>query len=351
MKVSAISAIAALAGSAIANDHWQSVWCKDEGGSSATVTVTQTVTVGSPGTTGAPGTTTVGSAPSAHQTFYVTVGAGGKLVYNPDRIDNAKKDDVIIFNFRKANHTVTQSNFDTPCTYNGGFDTGFNQFNPNDVDGINVSFTVPDDSKPLWFYCKQKNPTSHCQAGMVFGINTKGKMDQFIAMAKASNSTGTAQPSGSGSGSAQPTTTSTGSNAIQTVHVGLDNGATLRFDPPFLTGIKQGSIVHFDFNAKNHTLTESTFEKPCTKLVKDGTIDTNFDHAVANDNIDKPFDFTFPNDSPRYFYCKQANGTPNGHCGKGMVFAINIDQGRFNQFQMNAEATLPKVRGRSAFMG
>lgn len=101
--------------------------------------------------------------------------------------------------------------------------------------------------------------------------------------------------------------------------------------------------MHYDFLGKNHTLTESTFEEPCTK--KKGTdVDTNFNNFNPKDihNL-KPFDFTFASDKPRFFYCKQAAGTPNAHCGKGMVFAVNVDQDTFIKFQARANATLPKM--------
>jgi hypothetical protein len=138
---------------------------------------------------------------------------------------------------------------------------------------------------------------------------------------------------------AAPTTTVVpGPDApIQTVIVG---GADLRYHPPILQ-VAQGSRVHFDFRAKNHTLTESTFDAPCTKL--QGTdIDTNFNNPNPN-NIPNlhPFDYTFASNTPRYFYCKQDAGTPESHCGQGMVFAVNVDYETFLDFQSNANATLP----------
>jgi plastocyanin len=60
--------------------------------------------------------------------------------------------DTVRFNFLGKNHSVTQSNLASPCTYSGGFDTGLNQFNPLNTSGeFLVDFQV-SVSKPLWFY-------------------------------------------------------------------------------------------------------------------------------------------------------------------------------------------------------
>lgn len=127
---------------------------------------------------------------------------------------------------------------------------------------------------------------------------------------------------------------------IQTVVVG--GGKNLIFNPPILQ-VAQGSRVHFDFLGQNHTLTESTFYNPCTKL--QGTdVDTDFNNANPDDIPNfRPFDFTFASAEPRFFYCKQASGTPNSHCGKGMVFAVNVNQVTFDEFQAMAMATLPQA--------
>ena len=140
---------------------------------------------------------------------------------------------------------------------------------------------------------------------------------------------------------ASPTKVAPGPNApIETVTVG--GGTKLTYQPPVIR-VAQGSRVHFDFLGKNHTLTESTFDNPCTKLA--GTdIDTNFNNVNLDDVVNlHPFDYTFASDKPRFFYCKQASGTPESHCGKGMVFAVNVDKNTFKEFQARAEATLPKA--------
>ncbi|MCJ1335740.1 hypothetical protein MMC09_001013 [Bachmanniomyces sp. S44760] len=318
------------------------------------VTITQTIGVGGSGTGSGSGSgettiltttttastttlTSTTSATRAAETFHVDVGTfNGKVQFVPDQL-NAEIGDIVLYNFLAKSHSLTQSNFSTPCTANGEFDTGLNQPNPKNISGL---FVIPFEVKtksPQWFYCKQPGPPNHCGLGMVFGLNPAGKMDQFIKNAIAQNgnltSTSTSGPT------PPPTTTSSGS--VTTVTVGLMNGTVLKFDPPYVQNVQAGEKIHFDFRAANHTLTESTFDQPCTKL--DGTdTDTNFMNVNKAD-IDEfaPFDFTATSDKPRFFYCKQANGTPKSHCGKGMVFGINIDEATFDQYEKNAEATLP----------
>jgi len=301
------------------------------------------------------------STTAAHhtkQTYHVDVGTfDGKFQFVPNYVD-AKIDDIILFNFLGKSHSLTQSNFATPCTYNGGFDTGLNQLNLKNQSGLFVVPLIVTTQEPQWFYCQQLGPPNHCSKGMVFGLNPAGKMDQFIKNAIAQNegldgpptitcATATCTTATRTTATQRPCTYSSAPNGIQTVTVGLDGGKTLRFDPPFLRNVQRGSTVHFDFRALDHTLTESTLDAPCTKL-EGSTVDINFGNANPMDISDfKPFDFTFDSDRPRFFYCKQASSTPNSHCGKGMVFAVNVDEERFAQFQAAAEATLPKIRGRS----
>ncbi|KAI9675712.1 MAG: hypothetical protein M1817_001079 [Caeruleum heppii] len=283
-------------------------------------------------------------------THKVEVGALGQLIFKPNQIE-AAVGDVVEFKFLARNHSVTQSNFRTPCIPNGGVDLGF-QFNAANASDITRSITITD-TRPTWFYCKQALPVSHCGKGMVFGINPAGRMDAFIRNAEMQNGTGSAMGSGASgflvpTGTGSPAATGTSGVAVTTVTVGLDRGRTLRFDPPFLQNKQKGEVIHFDFRFKNHTVTESSLNNPCKKLP--GTlVDTNFqnvnDADIAGQNAT---DFTLDTDldRPRFFYCKQANGTPNGHCSNGMVFAINTDDATYTKFVENARATLPKVKGR-----
>jgi hypothetical protein len=139
------------------------------------------------------------------------------------------------------------------------------------------------------------------------------------------------------------------SSAAAIVSVLVGPNKQLIYDPPFIQGVGQGQRIHFDFRAVNHTFTESSFETPCTKLPA-AQFDTNFGNFNPNDIANlHPFDITLDGDRPRFFYCKQANKTPASHCGKGMVFAINVDAATFAQFQSNAAVDgFPKIKGRSA---
>lgn len=136
----------------------------------------------------------------------VLVGDGG-LTFKPTSVTAAVGDNVI-FEFRAKNHTVTQSSFAQPCNFlqtpNGpGVDSGYQPVAAGATSFPQWSITIDNATAPLWFYCAQKNPASHCQAGMVFAINPTAEksFDAFLANAKASGSA-----SGSSSGAASATT-------------------------------------------------------------------------------------------------------------------------------------------------
>lgn len=97
-----------------------------------------------------------------------------------------------------------------------------------------------------------------------------------------------------------------------TVSVG-DGGLT--FNPNQITGAAQGDTINFQFKAKNHTVTQSTFASPCTQ----NGIDSGFMPVAANATQIPQFSVTVQNASaPLWFFCKQT-----GHCQQGMVFAVN----------------------------
>jgi len=90
----------------------------------------------------------------------------------------------------------------------------------------------------------------------------------------------------------------------------------LEYNPSFITAM-QGDIVQFTFMPKNHTVTQSSFAAPCVPL--SGGITSGFMPVAADATSFPTFSLTVTNaTTPLWFHCEQT-----GHCGKGMVFAIN----------------------------
>lgn len=106
---------------------------------------------------------------------------------------------------------------------------------------------------------------------------------------------------------------STSLAATFNILVGADG---IEYTPNNITA-QAGDEVIFEFHPKNHTVTQSTFANPCTAVAGGG--DSGF-QPVAADATTFPTKRIIVPDSttPLWFYCAQP-----GHCGKGMVFAIN----------------------------
>jgi len=168
------------------------------------VPVTQVITLGSSSTW----TTTYSSYPNSPAptpasadgvVHKVIVGGPGNLTFSPPFI-SALPRDTVVFEFHQKNHTVTQSSFDDPCRkldQNGvtGFDSGFLPVADGATDFPTWNFTVTDTA-PVWAYCRQRTPASHCGAGMVFAINSDESSGRNFAafqnVAKALNGTAAA---------------------------------------------------------------------------------------------------------------------------------------------------------------
>jgi plastocyanin len=142
----------------------------------------------------------------------ILVGDGG-LTFNPSSAQ-AKNGDVVAFEFRAKNHSVTQSTFANPCaimtTPNAGIDSGFQAVAAGATSFPQWSFTVQNETAPLWFFCAQPN---HCKQGMVFALNpTADKtFDKYLENAKAAtdSSSGSASASASSVSSAASGSVST----------------------------------------------------------------------------------------------------------------------------------------------
>jgi plastocyanin len=136
-------------------------------------------------------------------------------------------------------------------------------------------------------------------------------------------------------------------STTHTVQVGA--GGQLQFHPTAISA-SIGDLVVFQFTSKNHSVIQSSFADPCAPLDKPGALNTGF-HPVPDAATDFPtfnYTVTTASDVPLWFYCSQAGHTPNSHCFKGMVFAINCPKEGSNSFDNfhskavnDAAATLP----------
>jgi len=150
------------------------------------------------------------------QVHTVTVGGTGKLFFTPDHIVAAPRD-TVVFQFQQKNHSVVQSSFADPCRplniNNASAAPGFNSGFMAVADNVTTDFPTwnitVNDTAPIWAYCAQKTPLSHCGAGMVFAINavdsSARNFSAFQGVAEQLNGTGTAAASG-----AAPTQSSPG---------------------------------------------------------------------------------------------------------------------------------------------
>jgi len=143
----------------------------------------------------------------------VIVGDQNKTVFNPPSV-TVNNGDIVTFMFQSKNHSVTQSTFANPCqpmtTPKAGIDSGFHLTAPNSTEFASWSFTVDDASTPLWFFCAQTVPISHCQNGMVFAVNPTAdkSYDAFLAAAKGGNAPGNTTAPGAGTNSTSNSTSS-----------------------------------------------------------------------------------------------------------------------------------------------
>ncbi|KAJ7812906.1 hypothetical protein B0H13DRAFT_2143592 [Mycena leptocephala] len=115
-----------------------------------------------------------------------------------------------------------------------------------------------------------------------------------------------------------------------------ENGTTT-YNPSSVTAVVGDNII-FQFEAGNHTVTQSTFKAPCTMMTTPVMgINSDFQFVSPNATQIPQWSFTVNNaSSPLWFYCMQ-----KGHCGKGMVFSVNAPAtgNTFQAFQDAAKAS------------
>jgi len=298
------------------------------------------------------------------------------LKFIPEAIA-ADPGDQVVYHFNPKNHTVTQSSFAGPCTpKQGGLDSGFRPVGSDVAVADRPTFTITvNDTQPIWVFCNQaaNTPNSHCGAGMVHAINcgADGAPNSFTnfkaaalaigaklkAGAQNPSSTWTADygtttipapptPSlrtdtitlggdvwtttySSYPGSPGPTPVSSTGNTIQVI-VGGPNG-NLTFTPSRVSASPRDTIK-FTFQVKNHTVIQSSFAAPCVPFTNKTTgqrtgFNPGFFPVAANATNFPTWSLTINDTSPIWAYCGQT-----GHCGAGMVFAVNSDESSGQNF-------------------
>jgi len=188
-------------------------------GSSSTWTTVYTSFVNSPAATPV-------SAEGAIHT--VVVGGTNKLFFDPANITAAPRDQ-IVFQFQQKNHSVIQSAFADPCrplnaqnaSAPAGFFSGFFPVAANVTDDFPTWTLSINDTTPIWAYCGQTAPESHCGAGMVFSVNAVDNSTRnfaaFQSLAEQLNGTSAASSAAS---SAAPSSTGTSPSGALSIRVG-----------------------------------------------------------------------------------------------------------------------------------
>ncbi|TVY73540.1 putative GPI-anchored cupredoxin, partial [Lachnellula suecica] len=111
----------------------------------------------------------------------------GILTFTPNNMV-AAVGDFVQFQFHPVNHSVVQSNFDSPCqpmTTGLGFFSGFMPVTAQSSTTPTYTISI-NNTDAIYYYCSQGK---HCQAGMVGSINAgTSLLAQFAAGAKGAAS-------------------------------------------------------------------------------------------------------------------------------------------------------------------
>jgi len=168
---------------------------------------------------GTPEPTYAAGGPVTHN---ITVGINGQLSFGPANI-TAAIGDIVEFTFLAKNHSVVQSSFSEPCTpLADGFNLGFHPVAANTT-GPSFSITV-NNTTPIWGYCAQTSPVSHCGSGMVFSINAvesgPNNFAAFLALAEATLTTNSSDALSGTASASTPSGTGKPNGALPKINMG-----------------------------------------------------------------------------------------------------------------------------------
>ncbi|KAF1956501.1 hypothetical protein CC80DRAFT_59146 [Byssothecium circinans] len=107
---------------------------------------------------------------------------------------------------------------------------------------------------------------------------------------------------------------------VHRIFAGSTTGnAGLHFEPQNVVA-EIGDLIEFHFLPKNHTVVQSSFDKPCEPLAGGKGVFSGFNFRTDAGEANKVFQFTVQNKDPFWYYCSQIVGN---HCQKGMSGVIN----------------------------
>ncbi|KAF7338087.1 hypothetical protein MVEN_02033200 [Mycena venus] len=127
-------------------------------------------------------------------------------------------------------------------------------------------------------------------------------------------------------------------------------GGQLAFSPPNVTA-NVGDTIAFQFQGKNHSVTQSTFVNPCQiQTTPMRGLDSGFQFVNNISSTLPQWSFTVDNTTaPLWFFCAQTH--PTNHCQKGMVFSVNANPDgpeSFAVFQQAAMGNAAEVESAAA---
>jgi plastocyanin len=93
----------------------------------------------------------------------------------------------------------------------------------------------------------------------------------------------------------------------------------LHFEPENVVA-EIGDTIEFHFLPKNHTVVQSSFDRPCEPLADGSGVFSGFNFATSEGEAPNVFAFTVESKDPFWYYCSQTAGN---HCQSGMSGVIN----------------------------
>lgn len=139
-------------------------------------------------------------------------------------------------------------------------------------------------------------------------------MRSHIFVAAALTTLALADDSSSTTSSSATATTGIPATSTSDVKVG-SNG--LNFDPDSLTA-SPGDLINFHFYASNHSVAQSSFDKPCQPLDGGSGIFSGFFTSSGKDEARQVFSMRLNDTNAIWLYC-----TSGEHCKGGQSMVIN----------------------------